>query len=71
MPAETGAPERTEALEQLSRRLYEVMEQLDPSQVSSPWEEVPDHERAFYRACIRGILSERGLLSLLLRCEDD
>jgi hypothetical protein len=47
-----------ESLERLARVLQEKMEDLDPCD-GREWDELTDHEREFYRQCVKHILMER------------
>jgi len=51
--------------EALARRLYEIMDRIDP--VPSPeWDGLDDDNREFYREAIRRLLFERELLQAVL-----
>jgi hypothetical protein len=54
---------RDDAIEQLSQRLHWTMERMDPTD-DPEWESLNDHQRAFYRACVRDLLTTQRDLVL-------
>jgi hypothetical protein len=59
-----------EALEFLARRLDQTMEFLDPSNDHSEWEQLSEHQREFYRACVNSIFQERRVARIALGHEN-
>jgi hypothetical protein len=67
MVKDAPAPEtQEEALEFLARRLDETMERLDPSNDHSEWEQLSEHQREFYRACVNAVFQERRIARIAL-----
>lgn len=56
---------RTEdiAMAALGRRLYEIMERLEPSPVTILWEDLPDHEKDFYVECVGALIESSEWVS--------
>jgi hypothetical protein len=42
----------------LAKRLYTLMERLDPTPEALAWDDLPPEEQDFYRHCIEGIVDE-------------
>jgi hypothetical protein len=54
-----------QAIERLAIRLFWKMEHLDPTE-DSEWDGLTDHQKDFYRTCVRSLLCEpRSLLIAL------
>ena len=58
------------AIEALARALYRTMERLDPSD-EREWDELSEHEKEFYRFCIKSIVAEHQLVRFLLSRDRD
>lgn len=54
MPME-GLPTQSE--ETLSRRLYEIMEELDDNPPGPDWDQLPLKTQDWYRECVRRLLA--------------
>ena len=54
------------ALERLASELHWKMERLDPSE-SPEWAELTDHQRSFYRLCVKHLLRQSELVEAALR----
>jgi hypothetical protein len=55
-----------EALEFLARRLHWKMEHLDPTDGPEEWEQLSEHQREFYRACVNAVFQERRIARIAL-----
>jgi hypothetical protein len=56
-PALTDIVARGDTLDRLAKRLYEIMERLDPTHIPS-WECVADLDKEFYRTCVKAVVIE-------------
>ena len=57
----------TEAIEQLASNLYWSGERFAPLSASGEdWSEISNHEREFYRACVRELLRDRRAMTVVL-----
>ena len=61
---------RAQAVESLASCLYLKMERLDPTG-SGSWENLPSHQKEFYRRSIEEILLEKELLNLAIGLSSD
>lgn len=57
---------------ELGRRLYETIERLDPSPVSTPaWDTLSDGDREFYRLCVDALVEHGDALRAALDLTHD
>lgn len=64
--------DKDEALEELAKELFFIMEKLDPTDDPSAynWGSISDRDREFFRICVKRLLHRRELLETALRCAD-
>lgn len=56
------------AIEVLAQTLFAKMERLDPTEDGDKgWSDLTDHQRDFYRLCVKAILAEREVVAQALR----
>jgi hypothetical protein len=56
---------KDEALWRLAKRLFVIMERLDPSPSDIDWESLSGREREFYRLCVESMFEEADLADIV------
>lgn len=64
--AEAGDAINATELDEMARRLYEIMERLDPTD-SAPWSSASEYDKIFMRNCVREFLYEYRAYCNLIR----